>query len=287
MMMTFAGHCLSYDSFRSLCSFRIRWCHWLSYPKRIVWSCKKYQGMHSSNNVHHVSARSMFYWHICLFLCTQSNTRIPVLGHAEGVCHIFVDVEADILKVRTPFFWPERTINKFSPSYIPLAPQASRIVVDAKTDYPAACNAVETLLIHQDLVTDVSHCYMHLYFLSCIVAWCTHYHPLLSRTEIYLWSFSFTSCSHVSRCDCPRRTWCYQVSGEQRLLHGFSCCTDSHSLYQNTLLQVWVSLTWSWSEWPANGIWWLDHYSWSRKGTSVLLFYEVKKKKSDLDGNRT
>jgi glutamate-5-semialdehyde dehydrogenase len=54
----------------------------------------------------------------------QDNTRIPVLGHADGICHLYVDRAADIAK-------------------------AVEIAVDAKTHYPAACNAIETLLIHQ------------------------------------------------------------------------------------------------------------------------------------------
>ncbi len=55
----------------------------------------------------------------------KENTNIPVLGHASGICHIFVDKSADINI-------------------------ASSVVVDAKTQYPSACNAVETLLIHKD-----------------------------------------------------------------------------------------------------------------------------------------
>lgn len=55
----------------------------------------------------------------------KENTNIPVLGHASGICHIFVDKTADI-------------------------DMASKIIIDAKTQYPSACNTVETLLIHKD-----------------------------------------------------------------------------------------------------------------------------------------
>lgn len=55
----------------------------------------------------------------------KENTRIPVLGHASGICHIFIDENAN-----------ENEVNK--------------IIIDAKTQYPSACNAVETILIHQN-----------------------------------------------------------------------------------------------------------------------------------------
>jgi glutamate-5-semialdehyde dehydrogenase len=54
----------------------------------------------------------------------QDHTRIPVLGHADGLCHLYVDAAAD----------PE---------------QALRLTIDSKAQYPAACNAIETLLVHQ------------------------------------------------------------------------------------------------------------------------------------------
>jgi glutamate-5-semialdehyde dehydrogenase len=59
----------------------------------------------------------------------QDNTSIPVLGHTEGVCHVFVDREADL-------------------------GMAEEVALDAKVQYPAVCNAVETLLVHEDVVDD-------------------------------------------------------------------------------------------------------------------------------------
>jgi len=59
----------------------------------------------------------------------KANTRIPVLGHADGVCHVYVA--------------PSATVN-----------DACLAVVDSKVDYPSACNAMETLLLHKDTLSN-------------------------------------------------------------------------------------------------------------------------------------
>jgi glutamate-5-semialdehyde dehydrogenase len=54
------------------------------------------------------------------------HSRIPVLGHGSGICHIYVDSSADLK-------------------------MATEVIVDAKVQYPAACNSVEKLLVHQNI----------------------------------------------------------------------------------------------------------------------------------------
>ncbi|KIJ21245.1 glutamate-5-semialdehyde dehydrogenase [Paxillus involutus ATCC 200175] len=60
----------------------------------------------------------------------QNNTRIPVMGHADGLCHVYLHKDADRDK-------------------------AIRVTVDSKIDYPSACNSVETLLVHRELLHNV------------------------------------------------------------------------------------------------------------------------------------
>lgn len=59
----------------------------------------------------------------------MDNSSIPVMGHADGICHVYVDEKADV-------------------------GMAVDIAVDAKTQYVAVCNAMETLLVHQGIARE-------------------------------------------------------------------------------------------------------------------------------------
>ncbi len=60
----------------------------------------------------------------------KNHTKIPVLGHADGLCSIYIHEDAD----------PAMAVN---------------VIVDAKCSYPAACNAIETLLVHEEALQTV------------------------------------------------------------------------------------------------------------------------------------
>lgn len=60
----------------------------------------------------------------------MSNTKIPVMGHADGICHVYADKAAAIEK-------------------------AIRVIIDSKTQYTSVCNATETLLVHKDIVKEL------------------------------------------------------------------------------------------------------------------------------------
>jgi len=88
------------------------------------------------------------------------HSRIPVLGHGSGICHIYVDSAADLSMAR-------------------------EVIVDAKTQYPAACNSVEKVLVHGDIAEEfVPELVSALQSAGVEVRGCSHTAKLLPRSQI-------------------------------------------------------------------------------------------------------
>ena len=109
----------------------------------------------------------------------QQNTKIAVLGHADGICHIYVDPDCDI-------------------------DMACKVVVDSKIDYPAACNAVEKVLVHEALRQDgrVSTC-------AVMCCW------LCQAAVVIQLAIIMHLCDQAGRCHLPRhQANCYPPWGQ-------------------------------------------------------------------------
>jgi glutamate-5-semialdehyde dehydrogenase len=88
------------------------------------------------------------------------HSRIPVLGHGSGICHIYVDSAAELSMAR-------------------------EVIVDAKTQYPAACNSVEKVLVHKDVAQEfVPELVSALQSAGVEVRGCSHTAKLLPRSQI-------------------------------------------------------------------------------------------------------
>jgi glutamate-5-semialdehyde dehydrogenase len=88
------------------------------------------------------------------------HSRIPVLGHGSGICHIYVDSAAGLK-------------------------MAKEVIVDAKVQYPAACNSVEKVLVHKDIAEEfVPELVSALQSAGVEVRGCAHTAKLLPRSQI-------------------------------------------------------------------------------------------------------
>jgi len=90
----------------------------------------------------------------------SENSKVPMLGHGEGICHVYVDRAADCSK-------------------------AEEIAMDAKTQYPAACNSVETLLVHTDVAAEfLPHVAARLKNAGVELRGCERTRAILRQTDI-------------------------------------------------------------------------------------------------------
>ena len=105
----------------------------------------------------------------------MNNTKIPVMGHADGICHVYVDNDADFEK-------------------------AIPIIIDSKTQYVSACNAVETLLIHKDIINE---------FVPKLHKALQKHHVELRGSEKIV---ELTGCNASEEADNKRESWAAAVN---------------------------------------------------------------------------
>lgn len=153
----------------------------------------------------------------------QDNTRIPVLGHADGICHLYVDSDVDL-------------------------DQAIKIAIDSKTQYPAACNAIETLLVHRDIarlfLNQAIPLFLHkgvrllgdkesqsygIKEEACEEDWSKEYLDLVLSVRIV--SDLKEALEHI-RCYSSRHTEAI-VTNDQRKAEEFMSAVDSSGVYHN------------------------------------------------------
>ncbi|RXH94506.1 hypothetical protein DVH24_024190 [Malus domestica] len=135
----------------------------------------------------------------------KNSTKIPVLGHADGICHVYIDKSANM-------------------------DMAKRIVLDAKIDYPAACNAMETLLVHNDLKSTTA--FNDLVVELCIAGVTLYGGPrasaLLRIPEAHSFHHEYSSMA----CTVDAHTDCI-IAEDQEVVDAFLGQVDSAAVFHN------------------------------------------------------